>query len=132
MASYHVIIYPNVEKLLRGQGVRRDMMRRGKNVQTVARALAPKASGALAASIYVRGIFYLTYPGVEIGTPLKYGLYQHEGTGIYGPRRRYITPRRAKFLVFRPKGSSKLVFARRVRGVTKKPFLKNALPAAAL
>lgn len=63
----------------------------------------------------------------RVGTDLEYGLYQHEGTGIYGPRGRPITPVRRQFLKFPRKGGSGFVFARSVKGVKPTKFLTRAL-----
>lgn len=74
----------------------------------------------------------------RISTPVEYGLYQHEGTGIYGPRHRVITPKKGRFLRFEvsgptgprqrgDRGQSNVVYARYVRGVPPNPFLYNAL-----
>ena len=60
------------------------------------------------------GVFY------EVGTPVEYALFQHEGTRDHGPRR-------AKILRFTPKGSGVVVFAKRVRGVKASKFLTRAL-----
>lgn len=46
------------------------------------------------------------------------------GTGIYGPRRRPIVPKRAKFLRFNVGG--RVVFARSVRGMKKRNFAGDA------
>lgn len=79
-------------------------------------------TGKLRASIVARrvrngrkGVFY------EIGSPLKYAIYQHEGT--QGP----IYPRRAKVLRFKPGGSGTFIFRPKVKGVDAKRFLTRAL-----
>lgn len=61
-------------------------------------------------------------PGVwyEIGSPLPYAIYQHEGTRDHGPVR-------ARLLRFKPKGTNAFVFARRVRGVKPSHFLTKPL-----
>lgn len=61
-----------------------------------------------------------------IGTVLEYGLYHHQGTGIYGPTGRPIRPVRARVLVFRGRGGSR-VFAHQVQGSPPNPFLVRAL-----
>ena len=57
-------------------------------------------------------------------------MWVHNGTGIYGPARKMITPKRARRLKFKPSGSTRFVYARAVRGMPPNPFLRNALPAA--
>lgn len=60
----------------------------------------------------------------EIKANTDYALFQEEGTGIYGKRGTYITPRRGKFLRFKVK-SGDYVYARRVKGVRGKWFMKK-------
>lgn len=119
----------------------KDLYRRGLLVQTRARILIsggaghPKrvSSGRLRSSIQVqlrtvggRG------PVVRIGTNLSYARYVHDGTGLYGPKRKKITPKRAKALRFKGKrfGKSGIIFAHSVKGMHRNQFLKDALPAA--
>jgi HK97 gp10 family phage protein len=52
---------------------------------------------------------------------------QEFGTGIYGRHGIPIVPKRKKFLVFKPKGSSKYVFAKSVKGIKPKFFMKKAM-----
>lgn len=116
----------------------------GNRVQNVARRRAPKDTGRLAASISVvvgaaPGFVYAT-----IGTRLDYGMWTHEGTGIYGPRRRRITAKGGGFMRFQPgrsigpvrgsgsfgRGPSRpnaLVYARSVKGQPGTHYLVNAL-----
>jgi murein DD-endopeptidase MepM/ murein hydrolase activator NlpD len=68
---------------------------------------------------------------VLVGTNVSYAGYQHEGTGIYGPRGTPIVPVKSKYLRFKPKGSTQFVYAKEVRGSMPTFFLKRALPAAA-
>jgi len=63
----------------------------------------------------------------RVGTVLDYGLYHHQGTGIHGPARRPIRPRKSTVLVFQPRGSSEVVFAKEVQGSRPNPFLVRAL-----
>lgn len=113
-----------------GQAVRRGAARR-----------APKESGRLAGSLFVV-VGYV--PGIvfaEIGTHLDYGLWQHEGTGIYAGRG-MIRSKTGKVMRFKPgrrvgplpKGVSHpsraarpWVFARAVKGLPPNPFLVQAL-----
>lgn len=53
-----------------------------------------------------------------------YGPYIHNGTGIYGPRKKPIVPTAKKLLHFYVGG--KPVFARSVKGVRPDPFLTTA------
>lgn len=69
-------------------------------------------------------------------TPLEYGLYVHEGTGVYGPKGQPIRPKRGRFLVFEARnarttapGRGNLVFAREVRGQRPQRFLLESLQA---
>lgn len=54
--------------------------------------------------------------------------YVHNGTGLYGPRRALIYPRRAKVLRWRRNGG--YVYARYTRGMRPNTFLTSALAAA--
>lgn len=74
---------------------------------------------------------------MRAGSPLDYGLYLHEGTGLYGPKRRVIRPVSAKFLRFEVKGPGPggrvpakgrraVVFAKFVRGVKPDKWLVRA------
>jgi len=62
----------------------------------------------------------------KIGTNVEYAKYQEFGTGIYGPKKRMIVPKRAAFLVFKNK-SGKLIFAKKVRGTKPKKFMQKGL-----
>jgi hypothetical protein len=61
---------------------------------------------------------------VFVDPAVKYGLYQEEGTGIYGSRHAYIYPKRAKFLAWKAK-TGEMVFARKVKGVMGKWYMKK-------
>lgn len=54
--------------------------------------------------------------------------YLENGTGLYGPTRRRITPRRARALRFRVGGQT--VFARSVAGMKPQPFMRRSLELA--
>lgn len=56
------------------------------------------------------------------------GRYLIEGTGIYGPKRRYIVPVTKSVLAWRQGGV--WVFARRVRGIKPNSFAADAARAA--
>lgn len=127
-----------------------DLNRRGKRVESRAKVLAPVDKGRGRASITtelgtVRGSLC-----VRIGTNVAYMRYQHNGTGIYGPRGTPIVPRNGKWLVWNTRSTraprktaagrtvrhrslapTGKAFAKSVRGVRPRPFLTRALPAAA-
>lgn len=69
----------------------------------------------------------------RVGTGVIYGLYLHEGTGIYGPTGAPIRPVHRQFLRFEVKsgtsavGSRPVVFARSVKGVRGDKWLVRAL-----
>ena len=85
--------------------------------QNRARRLAPKDTGALAASITITKVsdgLKVTY---RIGSPLQYARYQEFGTGP-------IVPVRSKVLRFKAGGVT--VFAHRTRGVPATHFMARA------
>lgn len=119
----------------------KDLYRRGLKVQTRARVLLsgsaghPKRvnTGHLRSSIQVQlrtvgGVG----PVVRVGTNVRYSRYVHDGTGLYGPRRRKIRPRRAKALRFKGAryGKSGYIYAHSVKGMKPNHFLSDALVAA--
>jgi hypothetical protein len=59
---------------------------------------------------------------------LKYPLWVHEGTGIYGHFHRAITPRRRKYMVF--VGRTGLVFAKSIRGQKPQPYMRHGYEEA--
>jgi len=134
MAQVNLQINQNAVRALLldpNSGVARDLLRRGNNVATLAKKYAPVNTGRLRASIEAKLVRYGDNVAVIVGTNVEYAMYQHEGTGIYGPQGQPIRPRNAKFLRFKPKGSGAYVFAREVRGSMPTFFLKRALVAAA-
>jgi len=64
---------------------------------------------------------------VRIGTDVPYARPVHFGTGLYGPMHRPIVPVRAKALRFKPKGGTKFIFRRSVKGMKPNAFLVDAL-----
>lgn len=126
-------------------GLLKDMLKRGARVQTRARrnlrggSTGPRRinTGALSNSVKV-SVSAITndYLAVRVGSNLDYAIFVHDGTGIYGPRKMKIVPRRARALVFRSKiyGAKRgrwrgYVVVRSVKGMKPNPFLKEALPA---
>ena len=116
----------------------KDLLRRGFAVESQAKRNLSGANGLpkrvdtgrLRASVATVVVNRNGAPAVLIGTSVRYAIFVHEGTGIYGPRGVPIRPRRAKFLRFRPRGSSRWVYAKSVKGMRPNPFLRNALAAA--
>lgn len=58
-------------------------------------------------------------PTFEIGVRTPYAAYQEKGTRAHGPVR-------AERMAFTPKGSSKAVFAKWVKGITGAHFVRDA------
>lgn len=89
-----------------------------------ARARVPVKTGNLGRAISDDGggfIAPLHWKGGDSANT-HYAVFVHEGTRAHGPVR-------ARFLRFEIDG--KVIFAKRVRGVSARPFLRNALEAAA-
>ncbi len=104
-------------------GVARDMYRRGQKVRSRAIELVNADSGRLRTSIHVEQVVRGDVVVTRVGSNVDYAPDVERGHGV-------IVPVRAKVLVFRPRGSRRLVFARRVRAVPGTHYLKKALPAA--
>lgn len=65
----------------------------------------------------------------RVGFNVFYGLFVHEGTGIYGPKGSPIVPIKSKFLRFKIK-HGRYIYAKSVKGMQPNPFLRDALSAA--
>lgn len=59
--------------------------------------------------------------GYRVGTNVDYARYVQEGTGIYGPTGRPITPKTGQYLVFTANGRQ--YFLKSVRGAPARPYL---------
>src|SRR5690606_31445520 len=70
-----------------------------------AKRRAPVDTGQLRASILHGTIREPGQVRGRVWSPLKRAVYQTHGTGIYGPKRRRITPKTASVLVFKPKNN---------------------------
>lgn len=119
-----------LQKMLRnpkGQ-IARGILKIGKKVERKAKRLVPVDHGVLRNSINTE-LIIRKGPVARIGTKVKYALYVHEGTGIYGPKKMPITPKHSKVLVFTSRKTNQLVFARSVKGMKGTPYLRNALIA---
>jgi|SRR5262245_9600486 len=139
MATAHVRRIRNTRELqalltsLNG-AVAKDLFRRGKKVETRAKRNLQREprrvdTGWLRSSIHTTLLTVGGFPAVRVGTNVYYAIYVHDGTGIYGPKGRYIYPVNAKYLSWKLK-NGKRVFALRVKGMRPNPFLRDAVMAA--
>lgn len=94
-------------------------------VEFLVKAKAPIEYGNLRGSINTQGP-KVTGNNVEasVGTNIEYARHQEEGTGIYGPRKQPITPKKGKYLVFKVGGRT--IFAKSVKGVRPKRYFRGA------
>jgi len=116
--------------------VAREMLKRGLLVETRAKfnlnggQSGPRRvdTGRLRASIATTMSLVNGKLLVVVSTNVNYARFVHDGTGIYGPRHRYITPVRRKLLRFKTKTSGgRYVYAKRVAGMRPNHFLRDAL-----
>lgn len=137
----HKLNKAQIEKMLSSPqgGLAKDMLRRGIRVQARARrnlggttGSGPRRvqTGQLRASVAVQLRSWQGLPCARVGSNLRRARWVHNGTGLYGPRKKLITPVKAKALRWR--GPAGPVFARSVKGMKPNPFLEEALPAANL
>ena len=106
----------------------------GKAAQVAIASHAPVKFGTLAANIFVSfsyegGTMHIFHASSE-----KYAAFQEHGTGLYGPLKKYITPKRAKFLSWvdttpgAPGGpDGPRVYAKRVKGTKPTLFFYKGL-----
>jgi hypothetical protein len=138
----------DVQKLLRGRNgpVWRDIQLRTNRVLNKARTLAPVDTGRLRQSLTSEMRSESYGPTGRVGTTIRYAVWIHEGTGLYGPNPRYIVPVKARILRwprtnnaykatggnrrYRAGATEKWVYARKVKGHKPRPFLRDALSAA--
>lgn len=118
------------------------LFRTGNQVLNQAKIKAPVDQGQLRASILLEMDQENGAPVARVGTNVRYALFVHEGTGIYGPRKTSIVPKTKRFLRWPVKNQSgrgrrrykagktqAYVYARSVKGVPARPFLTDALEA---
>lgn len=127
--------------------LQRGLNRVAREVATAAKARAPYRKGDLRRAIFWEPSSDPSMPASAVVVPtingVPYGLFVHEGTGIYGPRGAPIRPVRASVLRFevpgglRPtksgkyrRGPSQVVYAPEVRGTPPDPFLLDAFESA--
>lgn len=119
------------------------VLRKGNQVLNLAIAECPVDEGRLRGSLTLEMRDVGGLPVARVGSNLPYARFVHDGTGIYGPAHKRITPRNAKALRWPLKNNSGsgrrrykngktagYAFAKSVRGVEGRPFLLNALRRA--
>jgi phage gpG-like protein len=102
--------------------------------------LAPVDQGQLRSSLTMEMDEERGLPVVRVGTNVKYAIWVHEGTGIYGPRKTPIRPVRARVLRwpvknntgsgrrrYRGGATENYAYAKQVKGSPGRPFLTKAL-----
>lgn len=98
----------------------KDLLRRGKRVESGAKRRVRVRTGHLRRSVTTVLIVRNGYPGVAVGSNLSYAKIHHDGRGP-------VVAKRAKALRFKPRGSRKFIYAKRVKGVKANPFLRDSL-----
>jgi len=80
----------------------------------------------------LRNSFTVIKQGNEyvVGTNLEYAIYLELGTGIYGPKRRPIRPKRAKALHWIDRKTRKDVFATQVKGIKPMHYIWKSIMEA--
>ena len=126
----HTLNHAEINRILRSPSgpVARDMLRRGRRVEAVAKRLVGVDSGRLRASIGVTPVIHRGAPAAKVGTRVRYAGWHHDGTGLYGPHRSRIYPRTKKALAFKIGGRRIVVSS--TRGARGTFYLKRALVAA--
>lgn len=123
------------------QAQAKDLLKRGFKVQAKARLLLSGNedhikrvdTGHLRSSIQVQLRKVTGAPIVRVGSHLKYSRWVHDGTGLYGPRKKRIVPKHKKALAFKSKKfGKKRIVVKSVKGMRGNPYLKDAMPAAKL
>lgn len=124
-------------------GIYQGILARGLRVETRAKrnlaggSSGPKRidTGRLRSSITTIMVIRNGLPAALIGTNVKYAIFVHGGTGLYGPLHHLIRPRSRKVMRFRAKGGSRgrgrggIVYTRYSRGMQANKFLRDALSA---
>jgi hypothetical protein len=114
-------------------GVFKDINRRCVKVQNLAKKNLERSprridTGRLRSDIHVSmGMKGDVIVG-RVGFRVYYGLYVHDGTGIYGPRGKLIVPKQAKMLMW--KNKSGWHQRKSIKGMKPNPFLRDAVIAA--
>lgn len=118
-----------------GRGCKAGLERAGLRGVKEAKDRAPTDTTSLQSSIkhvwhpdrrFLGGGYVTFGPNVKSVEGAPYDVYQEFGTGIYGPRKRPIKPRKAKHLTFKTKGGG-WVSTKSVRGVKAVKYMQRAL-----
>lgn len=122
----------NIRGLLQGPAgpLHRQLATYGRRSVNAAKRTAPVDNGTYRASIQYLVFNQGNAVVLRVGCGLHYAEYIARGTGIYGPHRTPIRPVRRKFLKFKPKGATKFVFARTVKGSPPNNHLVEAVRAS--
>jgi hypothetical protein len=128
-----VVDHAAIRRITHGQDgeVAGDMGRRGRNIESDAKRRCPVLDGRLRASITSEVEVSVVGVTVRVGSNAAHALWVHEGTGIYGPTGRPITPVRSRYLSWQPRGGGRRVFVKSTRGMRGRPYLRDALGAGA-
>ena len=109
-----------------GAAAKRGAQRCRERVRSGITAAGRVDTGAMRSNISIRPLKSTgTVESYSVSVNTPYASFQNDGTRAHGPAR-------ARFLVFKPKGSNKLVFAKRVRGVSGARFMEKALAGMTL
>ena len=91
----------------------------GKTILSIEKKEAPVKTGNLRRNIQ----FSYSPISAMIWPQSGYAVFIEEGTGLYGPRKDFIRPKRAKVLAFKING--KMIFTKKVRGQKANPFVSR-------
>jgi len=91
----------------------------GKTILSIEKQEAPVGTGNLRRNIQ----FSYSPISSKVWPSSGYAVFVNEGTGLYGPRKDYIRPKRAKVLAFKKGG--KMIFAKKVAGQKANPFVER-------
>ncbi len=113
---------PEVTRRATAEAINRSLVR----YQATAKQLAPVDTGQLRGSILIKPASASgnTIQG-SVGTGLKHAIFMEQGTGIYGPAKRPIRPKRARMLAWKKNGQWH--FAKEVRGARARRFMQGSL-----
>lgn len=137
--SYVILDNTAIQHVLNSQDgpTARALLRSGLRVESAMKRRCPVDHGRLRASIHHQ-LAYSNKLVMLVGTPLDYAAYVERGTGLYGPHRHRVVPRRARVLVFTPRtrgpGGALIparrrttVFVKSTRGMRAQPFMAPGL-----